>query len=50
MVFSPKSNTTIWTHALGAELFDRYTVFLDAVPLPNADTLETDVNIQRFST
>ena len=46
MVFSPKSNTTIWTHALGAELFDRYTV---KVPLPNADTLETDVNIQRVA-
>jgi len=46
MVFSPKSNTIIWTHALGAELFDRYTA---KVPLPNGDTLETDVNIQRIA-
>lgn len=46
MIFSPKSNTSIWTHALGAELFDRYTA---KVPLPNSETLETDVNIQRIS-
>ena len=46
MVFSPKSNTAIWTHALGAELFDRYTA---KVPLPNGDTLETAVNIQRIA-
>jgi len=46
MVFSPKSNTIIWTHALGAELFDRYTV---KVPMPNGDTLETAVNIQRVA-
>jgi hypothetical protein len=46
MVFSPKSDTIIWTHALGAELFDRYSV---KVPMPNGDTLETDVNIQRIA-
>ena len=46
MVFSPKSNVIIWTNALGAELFDRYTV---KVPMPNGDTLETDVNIQRIA-
>lgn len=46
MIFSPKSNTIIWTHALGAELFDRYTV---KVPMPNGDTLETSVNIQRVA-
>ena len=46
MVFSPKSNTVIWTHALGAELFDRYTA---KVPLPNGDTVESDVNIQRIA-
>ena len=46
MVFSPKSDTIIWTHALGAELFDRYTV---KVPMPNGDTLETAVNIQRVA-
>jgi len=46
MVFSPKSDTIIWTHALGAELFNRYSV---KVPMPNGDTLETDVNIQRIA-
>jgi len=46
MVFSPKGNTAIWTHALGAELFERY---LAKIPLPNGDTLTTTVNIQRIA-
>ena len=46
MVFSPKSNTVIWTHALGAELFDRYTA---KIPVPNGDTVQTNVNIQRIA-
>jgi hypothetical protein len=46
MVFSPKGNTVIWTHALGAELFERY---LAKIPLPNGDTLTTTVNIQRIA-
>ena len=46
MVFSPKSNTVIWPHALGAELFDRYTA---KIPVPNGDTVETNVNIQRIA-
>lgn len=46
MVFSPKANTAIWTHALGAELFERY---LAKIPLPNGDTLTTTVNIQRIA-
>ena len=46
MVFSPKSNTIIWTHALGAELFDRY---IAKIPVPNGDTVETNVNIQRIA-
>ena len=46
MVFSPKANTAIWVHALGAELFERYT---EKIPLPNGDTLTTTVNIQRIA-
>ena len=46
MVFSPKANTAIWVHALGAELFERYTA---KIPLPNGDTLTTTVNIQRIA-
>jgi len=46
MIFSPKSNTVIWPHALGAELFDRYTA---KIPVPNGDTVETNVNIQRIA-
>ena len=46
MVFSPKSNTIIWTHALGAELFDRY---IAKIPVPNGDTVQTNVNIQRIA-
>ena len=46
MVFSPKANTVIWPHALGAELFDRYTA---KIPVPNGDTVETNVNIQRIA-
>ena len=46
MVFTPRVNVAIWVKALGTELFDRYTV---KVPLPNGETLQSDVNIQRIA-
>jgi hypothetical protein len=45
MVFTPRVDTAIWSKALAAELLDRYTV---KVPLPNGETLQSDVNIQRI--